>query len=462
MDYIVVVAALLIGFSAAYLWVGSQNRQKLNDLERTLQQSEKKNLELLGEEEKKIAVLTAGLQTLAEEKARLTLENTAMRDQISGKNAELARSQAIHEQLQERLETHKKELAELQQRFGIEFENLANRIFKQHSSEFATASGKNLNDLIAPLKDRLQDFEKKVEKVYDLETRDKISLKQEVKNLLDLNKKLSEDAENLTKALKGDTKKQGNWGEIVLERVLERSGLTKGVEYDTQVSVRDEEGQMLRPDVVIRLPENKHLIIDSKVSLLAYEHFIRSDDQQEQQRYIEQHVDSVRNHIKGLGKHSYQSVGAFDTPDFVLLFIPVESALSAALQKDADLFSYAWERKIVIVSPTTLLATLKTVSSIWKQEKQTQNALEIARQGGALYDKFVGFIEDIQKLGNQLGTVQKTYGEVVGKLSGGSGNLVARAEKLRRLGIKVSKNLPQQYLLSDNGDEEEFSEPQEG
>lgn len=462
MEFLIVIAALLIGFVVAYLWIGSQNRRKLKELEQTIQKIEKEKFEILGEKDKQIAVVNAGLKNLAEEKERLVDENTVMRNQLSDKNAALARAQALYEQLQERLEIQKKELADLQQKFTLEFENLANRIFKQHSSEFAQTSGKNLNELIAPLKERLQDFEKKVEKVYDLETRDKISLKQEVKNLLDLNRKLSEDAENLTKALKGDTQKQGNWGEIVLERVLERSGLTKGVEYDTQVSIHGEEGQSMRPDVVIRLPEDKHLIIDSKVSLLAYEQFIRSDDEHDRQRLIKQHVESIRNHIKGLSGKSYQSAGAFDTPDFVLLFLPVESALSAALQSDPDLFSYAWERKIVIVSPTTLLATLKTVSSIWKQEKQTQNALEIARQGGALYDKFVGFVEDIQKLGSQLNTAQKTYRDVVNKLSGGSGNLVSRAEKLRRLGVKVSKNLPQQYLLTDNADEEELSEPQEG
>jgi len=462
MEFLIAIAALLIGFVVAYLWIGSQNRRKLKELERTIQKNEKEKFEILGEKDKQIAVLNAGLQNLAEEKERLAGENTVMRNQLSDKNAELARAQALYEQLLERLETQKKELTDLQQKFTLEFENLANRIFKQHSIEFAQTSGKNLNELIAPLKERLQDFEKKVEKVYDLETRDKISLKQEVKNLLDLNRKLSEDAENLTKALKGDTQKQGNWGEIVLERVLERSGLSKGVEYDTQVSIHGDEGQPLRPDVVIRLPEDKHLIIDSKVSLLAYEQFIRSDDEHDRQRLIKQHVESIRNHIKGLSGKSYQSAGAFDTPDFVLLFLPVESALSVALQSDPDLFSYAWERKIVIVSPTTLLATLKTVSSIWKQEKQTQNALEIARQGGALYDKFVGFVEDIQKLGSQLNTAQKTYGDVVNKLSSGSGNLVSRAEKLRRLGVKVSKNLPQQYLLTDNADEEELSEPQEG
>jgi DNA recombination protein RmuC len=461
MEIILIIAALLIGFISAYLWLGSQHRAKQAKLEEALQTLEKEKFNLLSEKDRQIAVYEAGTQSLSEEKAKMHEELNGIREQLSEKNSLLARMQAIQEQTQEKLENHKKELAELQQKFSIEFENLANKLFKQHSQDFVQASGKNLTDLITPLKDRLQTFEKKVQDAYDLETRDKISLKQEVKSLFELNRKLSEDAENLTRALKGDTKKQGNWGEIVLERVLERSGLTKGIEFDTQMSTRGEDGQLLRPDVVIRLPENKHLIIDSKVSLLAYEHFISSEDQADKDRFMRQHVDSIRTHIRGLSEKGYQAAGEFDTPDFVLLFLPIESAFSAALQSDPELFSYAWERKIVMVSPTTLLATLKTVSSIWKQEKQTQNALEIARQGGNLYDKFVSFLEDIQKLGNQLNTVQKTYEEVNKKLFTGSGNLVGRAEKLRKLGVKVGKDLPNQYLLTDSDDDEELSQPQQ-
>jgi DNA recombination protein RmuC len=461
MEIILIIAALLIGFIAAYVLLGSQHRAKQAKLEEALQTLEKEKFNLLSEKDRQIAVYEAGAQNLAEEKTKLNEDLNSIREQLSEKNSLLARMQAIQEQTQEKLENQKKELAELQQKFSIEFENLANKLFKQHSQDFVQASGKNLSDLITPLKDRLQTFEKKVQDAYDLETRDKISLKQEVKSLFELNRKLSEDAENLTRALKGDTKKQGNWGEIVLERVLERSGLTKGIEFDTQMSTRGEDGQLLRPDVVIRLPENKHLIIDSKVSLLAYEHFISSEDQADKDRFMRQHVDSIRTHIRGLSEKGYQAAGEFDTPDFVLLFLPIESAFSAALQSDPELFSYAWERKIVMVSPTTLLATLKTVSSIWKQEKQTQNALEIARQGGNLYDKFVSFLEDIQKLGNQLNTVQKTYEEVNKKLFTGSGNLVGRAEKLRKLGVKVGKDLPNQYLLTDSDDDEELSQPQQ-
>jgi DNA recombination protein RmuC len=456
MEIIIVSAVLLVGFLIATLWFGSQNRARNQQLEESIQNAEREKLTLMHERDSRIAVLDDRLAGVSEEKEKLLADAGLLRGQLSEKQSELARMQAVHEQMMERLENQKKELAELQQKFSVEFENLANKLFKQHSQEFVQTSGKNLNELINPLKDRLQTFEKKVQDAYELETRDKISLKQEVKNLFDLNRKLSEDANNLTKALKGDSQKQGNWGEIVLERVLERSGLTKGVEYETQAGTRGEEGQLLKPDVVIYLPEEKHLIIDAKVSLLAYEQFIRSDDEAEKEIQMRRHVASIRGHIKGLSEKSYQAASAFDTPDFVLLFLPVESAFSAALQHDPELFSYAWERKIVIVSPTTLLATLKTVSSIWKQEKQTQNALEIARQGGNLYDKFVSFMEDLQKLGNQLNTVQKTYEEVSKKLVSGSGNMVGRAEKLRKLGVKVGKALPSKYLLTETDEDEEL------
>ncbi len=455
MEIIYITGAAIIGFLIAYIVLGSNYRKKLISHQNTLQVLEKEKLTSSLELENRIGIFEERISNLNNEKEKTDAETIMLREQLNEKNSDIARMQTMQEQLQERLEKQKDELTELQQKFTTEFENLANKIFKQHSQEFVQTSGKNLNELINPLKERLQTFEKKVQDAYDVERHDKISLKQEVKNLFELNRKLSEDAENLTRALKGDTKKQGNWGEIVLERVLERSGLTKGVEYETQVSTRDEEGQILRPDVVIHLPENKHLIIDSKVSLLAYESFVSSENPEEKEKYINQHVASVRNHIKGLSDKNYQAAYNFDTPDFVLLFLPVEPAFSAALQHDPDLFSYAWERKIVLVSPTTLLATLKTVSSIWKQEKQTQNALEIARQGGALYDKFVNFIEDMQKIGNQLNTLSKTYDEANKKLSTGSGNLVRRAERLKKLGVKSLKSIPSQYLLNEDDDEKE-------
>jgi DNA recombination protein RmuC len=364
-----------------------------------------------------------------------------------------ARLKAENQSLLERLEQQKTELDDLQRRLTIEFENIAARILRQNATEFRENNLKTLGDILTPFKERIQSFEKQVQDTYNLELRDKASLQQEVKGLFELSKKLSEEANNLTRALKGDVKKQGNWGEVILERVLESSGLTKGVEYEIQYSVRSNEGDVLRPDVVIRLPENKHIIVDSKVSLVAYEQFVTAELPEEKERHLKMHVDSIRNHIKGLAEKSYQNADGIDSPDFVLLFMPIEPAFSAAVQFDMELFNFAWERKIVIVSPSTLLATLRTVSSVWKHEKQTQNALEIARQGGEMFDKFTAFLKDIESIGEQIDKLEKVYGEARKKLVDGKGNLINRVRKLEQLGAKTSKAFPGAFLTNDNEEE---------
>lgn len=448
-----VITALFAGFFIAnlrYRWHIKKAETKFIETERQLQQQ-------LFERENKLTAISERLTLFQHERDVIAQNTETLREQLIEKVASMSQLQAENKQMAERIANHKAELSELQQKLSIEFENLANRLFRQHSDTFLQNSGRNLNELIAPLRERLQIFEKQVQDAFNNETRDKASLRQEVKSLVELNQKLSEDAGNLTRALKGDVQKQGYWGEIVLERVLERSGLTKGVEYEVQATTRNPDGQLLRPDVVIKLPENKHLIVDSKVSLTAYEQFIRTENPLEKQQLISQHINSLRSHIKGLGEKNYQSATAFDTPDLVLLFLPVEPAFGIAIQHDPDLLSFAWEKSIVIVSPTTLLATLRTVSSIWNKEKQTQNALEIARQGGSLYDKFVGFVEDLRKLGNQINSLQQTWDDAHRKLVAGSGNLVGKVEKLRKLGVKVNKNIPDQYLLTSNDDEEESS-----
>ncbi|MDP4291235.1 MAG: DNA recombination protein RmuC [Bacteroidota bacterium] len=364
-----------------------------------------------------------------------------------------ARLSAENKSITEKLEKQKSELEEVQRRLTLEFENIATRILRQNASDFRENNLKTLGDILTPFKERIQSFEKQVQATYNLELRDKVSLQQEVRGLFELSKKLSDDANNLTMALKGDVKKQGNWGEVILERVLERSGLIKGEEYEMQYSVRSNEGDVLRPDVVIRLPENKHIIVDSKVSLVAYEQYVSAELPDEKDRHMKAHIDSIRNHIKGLSEKSYQNAGGIDSPDFVLLFMPIEPAFSAAVQYDVDLFNDAWERKIVIVSPSTLLATLRTVSSVWKHEKQTQNALEIARQGGEMFDKFSAFLKDIEAIGDQIDKLEKVYGEARKKLADGKGNLINRARRLEQLGAKTSKVFPGIFLTNDNEEE---------
>lgn len=362
----------------------------------------------------------------------------------------LTKSSAECYAMADKLVRQKTEIDDLQRRLMLEFENIANRVLRQNSSEFRDTNLKTLGDIISPLKERIQLFEKQVQDTYNLELRDKVSLQQEVRSLFELNQKLSEEANNLTRALKGDVKKQGNWGEVILERVLERSGLTKGVEYEIQYTTRSNEGDVLRPDVIIRLPEDKHIVIDAKVSLLAYEQYISSDIPEERDRYLKAYCDSVRNHIKGLSDKNYQHATAIDTPDFVLMFMPIEPAFSAAVQFDGELFNFAWERKIVIVSPSTLLATLRTISSVWKHEKQTQNAIEIARQGGEMFDKFSAFLKDMEMLGEQIERLEKVYSDARKKLSDGKGNLINKARKLEKLGVKTSKSLPSSFIQNDN------------
>lgn len=392
------------------------------------------------EKEKALAQMQlADVQNVYQQTLQQLSKETEKYQQLSSQYAVL-QTQNTH--LSERLDTQKKELTELQQHFTKEFENIANRILKQNSSDFTDVNVKHLTDIVNPLKDKISLFEKKVEDAYDKELRDKLSLREEVRKLTELNTRISEEATNLTKALKGDVKKQGNWGEIVLERVLERSGLRKGIEYTREEQIEGQVGQAYRPDVIVHLPDNKHIIVDSKVSLLAYENFVNANDD-EKDAYLKAHIVSLRNHIKGLGEKCYQNSPTLNSPDFVLMFLPIEGSFSVALQADNELYSFAWDRKIVVVSPTTLLATLRTIASIWKQENQTKNAQEIARLGGALYDKLVGCVEDLNKVKLNIDRASASHNDAMKKLQLGAGNVFVTAEKMKQLGAKTSKQLPE-------------------
>ena len=392
------------------------------------------------EKEKALAQMQlADVQNVYQQTLQQLSKETEKYQQLSSQYAVL-QTQNTH--LSERLDTQKKELTELQQHFTKEFENIANRILKQNSSDFTDVNVKHLTDIVNPLKDKISLFEKKVEDAYDKELRDKLSLREEVRKLTELNTRISEEATNLTKALKGDVKKQGNWGEIVLERVLERSGLRKGIEYTREEQIEGDVGQVYRPDVIVHLPDNKHVIVDSKVSLLAYENFVNANDD-EKDAYLKAHIVSLRSHIKGLSEKCYQNSPALNSPDFVLMFLPIEGSFSVALQFDNELYSFAWDRKIVVVSPTTLLATLRTIASIWKQENQTKNAQEIARLGGALYDKLVGCVEDLNKVKLNIDRASASHNDAMKKLQLGAGNVFVTAEKMKQLGAKTSKQLPE-------------------
>lgn len=322
-----------------------------------------------------------------------------------------------------------------------QFKSLANNIFEEKTERFDKKSKVTLDVALNPIKEQLADFKKKVEDVYDKESKERVSLLHELGHLKTLNQQMSKDALNLTNALKGDNKAQGNWGEVILERVLEESGLHKGREYDTQVSLQSEQGRS-QPDVVVHLPENKDLVIDSKVSLVDYERYCNHEDEAIRKQALKDHVTSVRNHIKGLSIKNYEGLEGIRTLDFVLIFIPIESAFMAAFEHDQAMFRDAYEKNIIVVGPTTLLATLRTIQSIWRYERQNKNAEEIARQAGAMHDKLVGFIHDMDKISIQLKRATEAHGDAMNKLSIGKGNLVTSTKRLEKLGAKVKKSMP--------------------
>lgn len=359
---------------------------------------------------------------------------------------QLAHSVTDNKNLAARLDEQKKESEELNKKLTAEFQNIANAILEEKSKKFTEQNKANLDTILSPFKEKIDEFKKKVEDTYEKENRESISLKEEVRKLTEMNARISEDANNLTRALKGDTKKQGNWGELVLEKILERSGLVKDREYTTQVNTKNIEGDTIRPDVVVNLPDNKHIIIDSKVSLTAYEAYVNAENEEDKERFKKEHIVSLRNHIKLLSEKNYQSGESFSTPDFVLMFVPIESSFGVAVQADQDLFTYAWDKRIVVVSASTLLATLRTIASIWKQEKQTLNAMEIAKQGGALYDKFVGFMEDLTDVGKKMDQAKDSYKEAMSKLYEGRGNIVKGIQNLKALGAKTTKSIEQKLL----------------
>jgi DNA recombination protein RmuC len=323
-----------------------------------------------------------------------------------------------------------------------EFENLANRIFDQKSERFSQQSKSSMDTLLKPFRDQLSDFRQRVETVHTNETRDRQALRSEIKSLQELNRQITEEASNLTRALKGDKKIQGNWGELILERVLERSGLRKGIEYETQGSYRDSDNQLLRPDVVVHLPDNRNLVVDSKVSLVAYQQWVISDEGSARDAALKQHMDAVRNHIRSLSDKDYSQLNGLRSPDFVLLFMPIEPAFVAAFQHDDSLFSEAFERKIIVVTPTTLLATLRTIENIWRYERQSQNARLIAERASAVYDKLRVFVEAMERLGGQLHTAQGSYDSAMNTLTRGRGNLISQANRFVELGVRVKKELP--------------------
>ena len=387
------------------------------------------------------------LASLKEQLARAHQDTSILRDKLT-------REQTVREQESLQHTEKLQLLQEARDSLTLQFKQLAGDILEQKGQSLAETSQQKIHELLKPLGEKIQGFEKRVEETYDKESRQRFALEKEIRTLLELNNRISVDAVNLTNALRGESKTQGIWGEVILERVLEKSGLEKGREYEVQVSLRDESGSKGQPDVVVHLPEGKDIIIDSKVSLNAYQVYFSADNDIDRSTHLKAHLQSIRTHIRQLSEKSYQHLEGISTLDYVLMFLPVEAAFTLAVQQDDLLFTDAFAKNIILVGPSTLLATLRTIQSIWRYEYQNKNALEIARQAGQLYDKFAGFVDDMDEVGRRLDQAHTVWDQAHNKLSSGKGNLVTRIEKLKTLGARARKQLSQ-HLLDDGADIEE-------
>ncbi len=383
------------------------------------------------------------------EKSRLVSVENEIKEKeniIIDLKSEIAKKDEILSNLKERLDEEKNRLKEQHNQLKSEFENLANEILDKKSEKFVKQNEENLDKILDPLGEKIKSFEKSVQEKYENEIKGRSGLEEQIKNLTQLNQQLSSDAVNLTNALKGDSKTQGDWGEFRLEVLLEKSGLEKGIHFEMQVSLEDEEGNRKQPDCVVILPENRNLIIDSKVSLTAYEQFVNTENMEEKPFFLKNHSDSIKSHIKELTKKDYPKLYSINSPNYVLMFVPIEPAMTLAFQNDVDLYNFALSKNIILVSTTTLIATMSTVSYMWQQESQKKNVMEIARQSGALYDKFCNFVDDLKGIGKSIEQAGKKHDDAMNKLSSGKGNLVKRTETIKKLGAKTTKSLPQEFI----------------
>ncbi|ADR23315.1 DNA recombination protein RmuC [Marivirga tractuosa] len=437
MEIIAVVIGLAVGAVLAYFIVKSQSRGG-NEIEALKEEKQ----QLLTE----LSVIKSQKENLATELKNEKDTHAQEREKNVQLNRQLSTVESDYKNLKIKLDEHKSELAELQQQFKNEFKNLAQEIFEEKSKKFTDQNKTNIGELLNPLREKIDKFEEKVEKSNKENLIWNSALKEQITSLKELNLQITKEAENLTRALKGDSKSQGNWGEMQLEAILEKVGLQKGVHYEKEKNYKNEEGDNQRLDYIIKMPDDKYLVLDSKVSLTAYSNYFDADDDVKRARFLKNHLDSMYSHIKTLGDKNYQNLYDINQPDYVLMFIANEPALTIALKEDHSLYEKALDKNIVLVSTTTLMATLRTISYIWKQDLQNRNAIEIATQAGALYDKFTNFTDDLLKVGNNLKTTQNSYSDAMKKLYDGKGNLIRRTEILRELGAKTTKNIDKRLL----------------
>ncbi|MER2998799.1 DNA recombination protein RmuC [Pontibacter populi] len=432
MEMIVGIAAFLAGLIVAYLFLkGKQS---------ALQQSVNQAAISQG-------VLEGQAKLKAEEAEQLKAQLRETQTEILDLTNALTKAETDYDYLNKRLQDQNNELEQLREKFLQQFTSISNQVLMNNAEHFKKASAENLEQILSPLKDRIKEFEAKVDATYEKTLKDSITLKEQITQMAALNQQMSLDALNLTKALKGESKTQGNWGEYLLESLLEKSGLRKGVHYEREEVLQNDESKVYRPDVIIRLPDNKHLIIDSKMSLVAYEAYCSCEEDTQQEVYLRGHINSVRTHFADLGRKSYHRLNGINSPDFVLMYIPIEPAFNLAVQHDRDLFTDAFDKNIVLVTTSTLLATLRTVAGVWRQEDQKRNVIKIAEESGKLYDKFVGFVDDLKTIGRHIEQSQSAYGLAMNKLTEGKGNLIRKVELLKELGAKTSKTIDEGILL---------------
>ncbi len=392
------------------------------------------------------------LQKMIADDADLKNQNQAHQKDVADKNHKLSELQSQNRYLLERLETQKKDFEDIKRQSQLEFTDIANKILEEKSLKFTASNKENIDSLLKPLGENLNSFKKRVEEVYDKESKERFSLEEKVKELVELNQKISQDAKDLTSALKGQSKKQGNWGEIILESILEKSGLEKNREYKVQVSIQNEDGRRLQPDVIVYLPESRTIIIDSKVSLVAYDRFSAADSREDQAIALKEHIRSIYNHIDELGDKKYDTI--VGTLDFTMMFFPIEPAYLIAIQDDPELWAYAYAKRILLISPTNLIAALKLIADLWKREQQSKNALEIAKQGEKLYDKMVGFLETMEDVGKHINRSQDSYLKAISQLKDGRGSLVKQAQKMKKLGLNSQKEIPNTLMPFDDDPED--------
>ena len=460
MEILYIILAFILGAVLAYfiLKSSSVSRKSYEELQQNFNQKEADLNRIIAEIS---AENKAQLQKIAEQQELNERQSSEIKDlqndknQLIGLKSQLA---AQNESLQQLLDSQKEEIVKIQEEAKLQFENLANKILEEKTLKFTEQNQQNLKNILNPLQEKITDFEKKVENTHKESIDYHAALRQQILGLKEMNLQMSKETLNLTKALKGDSKIQGNWGELVLERVLEKSGLEKGREYEIQKSFTTEEGNRVQPDVIINLPDGKKMIVDSKVSLTAYEKYINEEDDEQKSSFLKEHVNSLKRHVEQLGSKNYQHLYQMESPDFVLLFIPIEPAFAIALNEDTQLYNKAFERNIVIVTPSTLLATLRTIDSMWTNQKQQENAYEIARQAGALYDKFDGFVTDLVKIGKKMDEAKTEYEGAMNKLVDGKGNLITSVQKLKIMGAKAKKSLPDAILNRANSSLENLDE----